>query len=186
MEVWATSCEEGIEDLCAEILARKHLQLSDPHAAFMVIGDMGARVLLYHSSLERQWVSRQSLSYQFDKRVASWQDYSTRISSQFYGQTQSNLHEWQLVLQNLYGQLQHPDFVPSLLSNNVQRLSMVYSKDLSASHYLFQHDRTSNRLERYIKEASVGKKPLLNLHGQIQLDLPPPSFFVPSILLGCH
>jgi hypothetical protein len=181
LKIWALSCEEGLENLLAEILARKHLQLSDPHSAFLVIGDMGARVLLYYSSLESQWVNRRSLSHQGEKRLVSWQDYSTRISSQFYGQTQSSLCEWQSVLQDLYRQLQCSKFVSNLLSNNVQRLSMVSSDDLNASHYLFHYERTSNRLERYIKEASAGKRPLLNLHGQIQLELPPSSFSVPSI-----
>lgn len=131
--------------------------------------------------MESQWVNLQSLSHQGEKRVVSWQDYSTRISSQFYGQTQSSLCEWLLVLQNLYRQLQCSEFVSNLLSNNVQRLSIGSSANLNASHYLFHYERTSNRLERYIKEASAGKRPLLNLRGQIQLELPPSSFSVPSI-----
>ena len=181
LKVWAVSCEEGFEIFFVEILARKHLQLSDPHSAFLVIGDMGARVLLYYSSMESQWVNLRSLSHQGEKRVVSWQDYSTRISSQFYGQTQSSLCEWLLVLQNLYRQLQCSEFVSNLLSNNVQRLSIGSSANLNASHYLFHYERTSNRLEMYIKEASAGKRPLLNLRGQIQLELPPSSFSVPSI-----
>ena len=88
------------------------------------------------------------------------------------------------MLHELYRQLQHHDFVPNLLSNNVQRFSIVSSNDLSASHYLFQYERTSKRLERYIKEASTRERPLLNLHGQIQLKLPPPSFYAPYIFVA--
>lgn len=100
--IWHGSSEIGVENLFAEILARKHLQLSDPHAAFMVIGDMGARVLLYYASLESQWVGRYQLSAKEKIRVVSWQDYSTRISSQFYGQSNTSLQTWQLVLSGLY------------------------------------------------------------------------------------
>ena len=95
--IWQGSVELGIENSFAEILARKHLQLSDPHAAFMLIGDKGARVLFYYASLESQWVGRHQLSAKENRRVVSWQDYSTRISSQFYGQSNTSLHEWQLI-----------------------------------------------------------------------------------------
>ena len=57
LKVWSASCKERDEILFAELLARKHFQLSDPHVAFMVIWDMGARVLIYYLCLERQWVN---------------------------------------------------------------------------------------------------------------------------------
>ena len=178
LQTWQASVQLGLENLFAEILARKHVQLSDPHSAFMVIGDMGARVLLYYASLEGQWSSRHELLTQNEGRVVSWQDYSTRVSSQFYGLSYERLNEWQIVLSGLHQQLLHPDFVPTLLTNNIQRLSMVSSSDLTGSHYLFQYDKTVNRLERYMRDISVNKRPLLNLHGQIQLESPPPSFTV--------
>ena len=182
--IWHRSSEIGVENLFAEILARKHLQLSDPHAAFMVIGDMGARVLLYYASLESQWVGRYQLSAKEKRRVVSWQDYSTRISSQFYGQSNTSLQKWQLVLSGLYQQLKRGDLVTTLLENNVHRLSLVPSADLTASHYLFQFDKACNRLERYIRDASTMKKPLLNVHGQIQLELSPPSFTAPLVVIA--
>lgn len=182
--IWQGSSEIGVENLFTEILARKHLQLSDPHSAFMLIGDMGARVLLYYASLERQWVGRYQLSAKENRRVVSWQDYSTRISSQFYGQSNTSLQEWQLVLSGLYRQLQRGDLITTLLADNVHRLSLVPSADLTASHYLFQFDKAINRLERYIREAFARKRPLLNVHGQIQLDLAPPSFTAPLVVIA--
>ena len=181
--IWQGSVELGVENLFAEILARKHLQLSDPHAAFMLIGDLGARVLLYYASLESQWVGRHQLSAKENRRVVSWQDYSTRISSQFYGQSNTSLHEWQLILNGLCQQLQRGDFITSLLANNVHRLSVVLSADLTASHYLFQFDKTVNRLERYIRDAFARKRPLLNVHGQVQMELAPPSFTIPQVVV---
>lgn len=68
----------------------------------------------------------------------------------------------------------HRDFVPTFLLNKVQHLFIAPNNDLTCSHYLFQYDKTVNRLERYIREATTYKC----LHGQFQLELPPPSFSV--------
>jgi hypothetical protein len=48
--------EWGVENLLAEILARKDLNLSDPYSVFMLLGDLGARVLQYYMGLEDQWL----------------------------------------------------------------------------------------------------------------------------------
>lgn len=84
---------------------------------------------------------------------------------------------------DLNQQLHHSDFISTLLTNNVQRLSLTSSVNLTGSHYLFQYEKTVNRLERYVREVSIQKRPLLNLNGQIQLDLPPPNFFVTHLAL---
>ena len=65
-------------------------------------------------------------------------------------------------------------------------MSIVPSSDFSASQYLYQYDKTVNRLDRYIKNASPGKRPLLNLHGQIQMEYPPPSFTISPMCLPYH
>jgi hypothetical protein len=57
-------------------------------------------------------------------------------------------------------------------------MSIASSVNLTGSQYLFHHSKTVNRLERYIREVSTQKRPLLNVNGQIQMDLPPPSFSV--------
>ena len=55
-----------------EILARKHINLSDPYSAFMMIGDVGARILLYYASLEQQWVQRCQSDAIGERREVSW------------------------------------------------------------------------------------------------------------------
>jgi hypothetical protein len=62
------------------------------------------------------------------------------------------------------------------MSANVQRLSMSPSAGFTGSHYLFQIEKTTNRLERYLMEVNTQKKPLINLHSQVQFDLPPSNF----------
>ena len=180
MKIWTVGRKVGVENIFTKILACKHLQLYDPHVAFMFIGHMGAKDLIYYAFLEWQWMNRHQLSNQTEKRVISWQNYSTCISSQFYAQTHPSMHEWQLILRDLHRQIQHFNFVPTFLFNNVQRLCIVSSKDLSASSYLFQYD---NRLEKYIKEVTIRTRRLLNIHGQIQLEFPPLHFSIPPIFV---
>lgn len=150
----------------------------DPHYAFFIIGDIGACVLLYYSHLESQWSSRKQRPLEREARVVTWQNYSLQITSQFYSQPFSILQGWKEILIGLNQKLQHPDFHSVFLTNNVQRMSMVSTVNLTGSHYLFHHDRTVNRLEQYIQEVASQKRPLLNVNGQIQMELPPPNFFV--------
>ena len=85
LRLWQDIVKIGMENFFAEILTCKHLQLFDPHFAFMVIGDMEARVLMYYASLEKHWGVRHQSANPSEGRVVSWQDYGTRILSQFYG-----------------------------------------------------------------------------------------------------
>ena len=62
------------------------------------------------------------------------------------------------------------------MGTNIQRLYVVPSEDFLASHYLYQFDRVVNRVEGSIRDLTNQKSPLLNLHGQIQYDLPPATF----------
>ena len=52
--LWQFSVSLKYENLFTEILARKHLRLLDPFAAFVKIGDVGARIYLYYSMCEEQ------------------------------------------------------------------------------------------------------------------------------------
>jgi hypothetical protein len=60
--------------------------LSDPHSSFLIIGDIGARILLYYAQLESQWSSQKLRQNEREDRVVTWQDYSLQITSQFYCQ----------------------------------------------------------------------------------------------------
>ena len=73
-------------------------------------------------------------------------------------------------------QLKCPDFMADVLSANVQHLSTSHSVDLCGSHYFFQFDKVVNRLDRSLQEVAQHKKLVLNLHGQVQFDLPPAEF----------
>ena len=42
----------GVKILLAKILARRHLNMSDPYSTFIIIGDLEAHILLYYTSLE--------------------------------------------------------------------------------------------------------------------------------------
>lgn len=178
-QVWRQSIQWGVENLLAEILARRHLNLSDPYSAFIVLGDLGARVLVYYPAVENQWLLRYQTPLQAERREASWQDYSPQVLSQFYSQPIDSICQWQEVLRTLLAQVKQPNFITEVLAANLQRQTFSNNKDLLGFHYLYQLDRVGNRLERYLREVASQKKPLLNLHGQVQFE-PPPINFVPT------
>lgn len=62
--MWHQSEVWGVENIFVEILARREIQLSNPYSAFIIIGDLGARIILYYTSLESQW----SHCHQFSKQ----------------------------------------------------------------------------------------------------------------------
>lgn len=163
-----------MENLIVEIMARKRLNLSDPYATFVLLGELGARIFQYYTGLEHQWLLRYELPSQVEPKVVNWQDYETQITSQFYNQPWEKLTCWKEVLQNLLTQLHKFDFLTQVMAENMQRLSIFPNSKISGSHYMFYHDKAVNRLSRYIEEVSAQRRPLLNLNGQVQIDLPSP------------
>ena len=116
-QIWRQSIQRGVENLLAEILAHRHLNLSDPYSAFIVLGDLGARVLLYYASLENQWLLRHQTPLKAERREASWQDYSPQVLSQFYSQPMSSI--CQEGLKALLAQVKQPDFITEVLAANL-------------------------------------------------------------------
>ena len=59
--MWAFCEKFKVENLLTEVLARKHLLLSDPFAAFIKMGDIGGRIYLYYAECEERLHLRRSL-----------------------------------------------------------------------------------------------------------------------------
>jgi hypothetical protein len=156
-ELWRQSLDLGVEDLFVEIMARKHINLSDPYSDFIMIGDVEARVLLYYASLKQQWVQRCQNAAPSEKRKVPWQEYGVQVTSQFYSHPLESLHYWRGTLQELFNHVRQPTFLTNVISANVQRLSMSPSAGFTGSHYLFQIEKTTNRLERYLMEVNIQK-----------------------------
>lgn len=178
--IWQQSTQWGVENLFSEILARRHVNLSDPYSAFITLGDLGARVFLYYASLENQWVLRHQTPLIAERREASWQDYGPVVLSQFYSQPIAHIGQWQEVLRFLLAQVQRPEFITEVVAMNLQRHALSASQDIFGSHYMYQADRVVTRLGRYLQEVASQKKPLLNLHGQVQFESPPANFRPPQ------
>lgn len=66
-----------------------------------MIGDLGARILLYYASLENQWLLLYQISFALEGRKVIWQDYGVHVTSQFYGQPVTHLQSWQDTLHRL-------------------------------------------------------------------------------------
>ncbi len=69
-----------------EILARKHLILLDPFAAYVVLGDVGARIYLYYAECEEQLHMQRVEGRRVEVREVDWDDYGTQMSKDFYEQ----------------------------------------------------------------------------------------------------
>jgi hypothetical protein len=134
--------------------------------------------LPYYSQLESQWSSQKSRQTERKDRIVTWQDYSLQITSYFCGHHVPILQGWKEILIGLNQKLKYHEFLSAILTNNVQRMSIASSVNLTGSQYLFHHSKTINRLERYIREVFTQKRPLLNVNGQVQMELPPPSFSI--------
>lgn len=134
----------------------------------MILGDLGARVLIYYAGLEHQWLLGYQLPRNAEPRLVNWHDNSSQISKQFYEQSWGQLGGWHETLSSLLTQLQDPDYLTQILSANNQRLAISLQSELSGFHYLFMYDKVVNRLERYLKEISNHKRPLINLNSQMQ------------------
>ena len=111
-----------------------------------------------------------------ERRKVSVFEYGTQVNSQFYSQAWDNLRPWSETLKKLLAQLRYPDFVSNVLVANNQRLLFCPSVDFLGSYYIYQFDRVVNRLERYLADVSVQKRPLLNLQSQVHFNLPPENY----------
>lgn len=119
-------CEKfNVKNLFTEILARKHLRLMDPFSAFVLIGDVGARIYLYYADCEAQLQLRRTSFRHLKGRQVDWTDYGVQMSQQFYGQSRETISRWRISLESLLPQVQHEDTLAMVLSCNLKRLYVV-------------------------------------------------------------
>lgn len=110
-ELWTFSVTCDVENLFAEILARKHLRLLEPFEAYIVLGDVGARIFLYYADCEEQLHIRRTIGRRVDEREADWSDYGTQMSQQFYGQSRETRAKWKKNLEDLLPMLRHEEYL---------------------------------------------------------------------------
>lgn len=116
LKLWQQSLEWGVENLFVEILARQQVNLSYPYSTLMVIGDFGAIILFYYTSLKNQWLLRYQFPINVERREVSGKECGVQICAQFYAQPLDNLKQWQGTLQDLLAQLRRPDFMSNMSS----------------------------------------------------------------------
>jgi hypothetical protein len=75
----------GKENLLVEMLCRNVLKLSDPLAAVILMGDVGARVTMYYMELELRIREKQGREMQpASLRVTNFKDYGPGITHDIY------------------------------------------------------------------------------------------------------
>lgn len=170
------------ENVFVEILACNHLQLLDPFSAFVMIGDVGARVYLYYADCEEQLHLRRTAARHIDVRHVDWTDYGTQLAQQFYGHSNETILRWRTSLESLLPIVKHEVFLTRILRYNLQRIyNMSLNGDFTTSHYIYNRDRALARVESYMVAIDAKRVPMLVLHGQVQF-LNSPSSYVPKYL----
>lgn len=180
--LWYFSGRYHEENLLVEILARKHLRLLDPFSAFIMIGDVGARVFLYYADWEEQLHLRRSAVRHIDDRHVDWTDYGAQLAQQFYGQTNTTILIWKTNLESLLPLVRHEVFLTRILKYNLQRTYHTTSDgEFTTSHYVYNRDRALDRVQRYLVVVEAKGPPMLSLQGQVQFLSSPPGY-VPKFL----
>lgn len=176
-ELWDFSMKCTAENLFTEILARKHLKLLDPFQAYVVIGDVGARIYLYYADCEEQLHLRRTVGRRVEERVVDWSDYGTQMSQQFYSQNRETRTKWKRNLEDLLPIMKHDEFLARVISCNLKRTyRMVENEDFTGSHYLYNRDKSLERIERYIQAVETRKPPVFTMKGQVQFSVAPPGY----------
>lgn len=126
-----------VENFFIEILGRKHLKLLDPYVAFVIIGDVGARIYLYYSGCKEQLQLQRSAGRQIVERVIDWKDDGTQLSQQFYGQGEELRNQWKEAIEELLSKVKDEDYLARILSNNLKRTyRFTEVVDWSNLHYV--------------------------------------------------
>ena len=175
--LWDFSVSLKYENLFTEMLARKHLRLEDPFAAFVKIGDVGARIYLYYSGCEEQLQVRRSTGREVPERAVDWADYGSRMSQPFYAQDTQTRAQWRRSLEALQLQVKDEEYLGRILGCNLKRTyTFTEVVDFSNSHYIYNRERAEERIERYLKAIDSPKAPVLAMQGQVQFLIPAPGY----------
>ena len=176
-ELWDLSLKCLVENLFTEILARKHLILLDPFAAYVVLGDVGARIYLYYAECEEQLHMRRVEGRRVEVREVDWDDYDTQMSKDFYEQNRETRDRWKKSLDELLPIVKHEDYLARILGYHLKRVYRATSiEDFTGSHYLYARDRAIERMERYIHAVEVRKAPVFSVQVQVQFEVAPPGY----------
>lgn len=171
--MWEFSVELKVENLFTEILARKHLRLSDPFAAFLKIGDVGARIYLYYSGCEEQLQLKRSNGRYVAERVVDWVDYGSQMAEQFVGQDSETRAQWRRNLEALLIRVKDEEYFVRILDSNLKRTyQLTLVVDFTNSHYIYNRERAEDRMERYVQAIDTKNTPVLAIQGQVLFLIP--------------
>lgn len=99
--LWTLSMGFSEENLFTKLLSWKHLKLLDPFSAFVVMGDVGARIYLYYANCKEQLQNKRTTSSQCEELQVNWTDYGVQMAQQFYGQSRGTMAKWKISLEGV-------------------------------------------------------------------------------------
>ena len=118
--MWAFCEKFKVENLLTEVLARKHLLLSDHFSAFIKMGDIGGRIHLYYAECEERLHQRRGLRRLTEDRQADWADYSIAMSQQFYSLGREIVVQWKANLEAVAPLVKHEEYLERVLNYSLR------------------------------------------------------------------
>lgn len=175
--LWAWSEGLTVENLLVEIVARKHLILTDPFSAFVEMGDVGGRIYLYYAGEEEKLQQCKGVRRNYEERIVDWSDYATLMADQFYSQTAETMDKWKANLERVLALVKDEEYLTVVLGGSLQR---VYNhegvEDFTASHYVYNRERSIERIHKYLRAITVKRAPALDVQVQVQFPVAPPDY----------
>jgi len=99
------------------------------------------------------------------------------MSQQFYGQNRETRAQWKRNMEELLPIMRHDDYLARIVSCNLKRTyRLAENEDFTGSHYVYNRDKSLDRMERYIQAVEARKPPVFSMKGQVQFLVAPPGY----------
>ena len=166
----------GKGNLLVEMLCRNVLKLSDPLAAVLIMGDVGARVTMYYMELELRIREKRGRELRpVLSRVTHFKDYGPGITHDIYSLSETARQGWTMVLKDLVRDFHHEDTIRGAMEAAVVREKKGRIPEINPNSYLYAYSLSLQRMESTIQSLERQGNPMFAL-SQTDLAVPAPGW----------
>lgn len=152
-QLWKLAVYHQMEDLVAEILARGDLHLLEPAQAYMLVGDIGVRVLLYHRELEMSQAARRRSEqvYSEGTRNLDCAELSRTMAIELTDNWNAlPVESWKYEVGVLDRVYQSENWITEMIRQNQERATYTKCSDVHVSQYFYTYRENQDRLKRLV------------------------------------
>ena len=182
--VWAASSRHANQqNLICEMIARGDVQLTDQKKLFLPIGHLGARVVLYYTTLEEQLQKRRQLDMSVEShRLVKMGDSSRQVVDIAEKVPSEELKEWTVTLEGLLKEFDNRDNILVKLSCVLERETYAQRGELTTAHYVYGMHKVRQQIMDTLRELKKDHLFITSHDLQVELTLPPPTYKAPGWL----